>query len=285
MWGSDTGGYLGDPDKEVFARWMEFSAYSSMMEILIGPKRTIWDDFDNELVDITKKYTNAHHDLIPYTRSYMYAATKTGMPVMRSLIFAYPDDKKLADAWDEYLFGPEILVAPVVKPGATERVVYLPTGRWIDYNDKKTVYTGPVSISVSAPLGTIPLFVREGAVIPRGNIFKANNNWDANWEAKLRIEVFPSSKVAGEMDYYTGSGVQKISTSQKGSDLEISFGDLGANGTLEIYFRNPKAVTSNGSHLSSGTGYQYDSRTQKLSVPFKGATKLVISNAGSLFGS
>jgi len=215
----------------------------------------------------------------------MYAATKTGMPVMRSLIFAYPDDKKLADTWDEYLFGPEILVAPIVKPGATERIVYLPAGRWVDYNDKKTVYTGPTSISVLAPLGTIPLFVREGAVIPRGDIFKANNNWDANWEAKLRIEVFPSSKVAGEVDYYTGNGVQKISTSQKGSDLEISFGDLGANGTLEIYCRNPKAVTSNGSNLSSGTGYQYDSRTQKLSVPFKGATKLVISNAGSLFGS
>lgn len=285
MWGSDTGGYLGDPDQEVFARWLEFSAYSPMMEVLIGPKRTIWDDFDHELVEIVQKYTNAHHDLIPYTRSNMYAATKTGMPVMRSLIFAYPDDHKLYDMWDEYLFGPEILVAPVVKPGATERSVYLPAGRWMDYNDKKTVFTGPTSISVQAPPGTIPLFVREGAVIPRGDILKANNNWDANWEPKLHIEVFPSSKATDEVDYFTGSRVEKITTARKGSNLEISFGDLGTNGTLEIYCRNPKSVSRNGARLTAGSGYQYDAKTQKLTVPFKGATKLGIAGAGSLFGS
>jgi alpha-glucosidase (family GH31 glycosyl hydrolase) len=285
MWGSDTGGYLGDPDKEVFARWLAFSAYSSMMEILIGPKRTVWDDFDEELVNIARKYSTAHHDLIPYARSYMYAATQSGMPVMRSLIFAYPDDKKLFDTWDEYLFGADILVAPITKSGATERTVYLPAGRWIDYNDKKTVYTGPVSISVNAPLATIPLFVREGAVIPRGDILKANNNWDANWQAKLRIEFFPSSKTPSEFAFFTGDKVQKINATRKGTDLEISFDDLGTNGNLEIYCRNPKAVTKNGSRLKTGDGFQYDSSTQKLTIPFEGTTKVVISAAAGVFRS
>ena len=175
MWGSDTGGYINHPPptKELFARWLEFSAYSPMMEILIGPKRTIWYDHDQELIDITKKYTVAHHDLIPYTRSYMYEATKTGMPIMRSLIFAYPADQKLSDTWDEYLYGADLLVAPVATEGATSRSVYLPAGQWLDYNDKTALHKGPATITANAPLGTIPVFVREGAIIPRGDILKA----------------------------------------------------------------------------------------------------------------
>jgi alpha-D-xyloside xylohydrolase len=123
MWGSDTGGYIRVPEKELFARWLEFGAYSSMMEILIGPKRTIWDDYDDELVAIAKKYVTEHHDLIPYTRSLLYQATQTGMPVMRPLIFAFPADENLSDMWDEYLYGSELLVAPVTTAKATERKV------------------------------------------------------------------------------------------------------------------------------------------------------------------
>jgi alpha-glucosidase (family GH31 glycosyl hydrolase) len=77
----------------------------------------------------------AHHDLIPYTRSYLYQATRTGMPIMRALIFAYPDDDRLSDLWDEYLYGGEILVAPVSTASATERKVYPPVERWMNYGD------------------------------------------------------------------------------------------------------------------------------------------------------
>ena len=79
MWGSDTGGYIRVPDKELFARWLEFSAFSPMMEVLLGPKRTIWDDYDDELVAIAKTYVTAHHDLIPYTESLMHEAVRSGM--------------------------------------------------------------------------------------------------------------------------------------------------------------------------------------------------------------
>ena len=112
MWGSDTGGYFAPPhaDKDLLARWLEFSAFSPMMEVILGPKRTVWYDYDDELVGIAQKYAAAHHDLIPYTRSYMYQATQTGMPIMRSLIFAYPGDEHLSDMWDEYLYGADLLV-------------------------------------------------------------------------------------------------------------------------------------------------------------------------------
>ncbi|PYX94784.1 MAG: hypothetical protein DMG67_00665 [Acidobacteria bacterium] len=287
MWGSDTGGYINHPPptKELFARWLEFSAYSPMMEILIGPKRTIWYDHDQELIDITKKYAVAHHDLIPYTRSYMYEATKTGMPIMRSLIFAYPADQKLSDTWDEYLYGADLLVAPVATEGATSRSVYLPAGQWLDYNDKTALHKGPATITANAPLGTIPVFVREGAIIPRGDILKANNNWNANWTPKLRIEVFPSSKGASKFDYFTGDAAQTITVSPKAKGIEISFADLGVNGDLEVYCRNATRVVRNGVPLKAGTDYSYDAHARKLSVTFQGATTLTLQGARSLFTS
>lgn len=284
MWGSDTGGYIRVPEKELFARWLEFSAYSPMMEVLIGPRRTIWQDYDNELVGIAQEYTRAHHDLIPYTRSYMYQATRTGMPIVRSLIFAYPKDAGLYETWDEYLFGGEILVAPVTAAGATSRAVYLPEGRWMDYNDKATIHQGHASITAKAPLGTIPLFVKEGAIIPRGDILQGNNR-ETNWKPKLRIELFPSSKLASEFDYYTGTSVQRITASAAKAGIQVKFGDLGAGGVVEIHCSHATGVTRNGARLQEGRDYQYDTQTRTLRVPFTGATALTIRGATSLFGS
>src|SRR5260370_15908756 len=151
----------------------------------------------------------------------------------------------------------------------------------MDYNDKTTLYKGASAITAEAPLGTIPVFVREGAIIPRGDILKGNNNWQEHWPPKLRIEVFPSNQFASQFDYYTGSGVQKITASRKGDNLEISLGDLGANGTLEVYCRNVKGVSSNGPALSQGAGYTYDPRAHRLRVSFQGETNLVIAGASS----
>ncbi len=284
MWGSDTGGYVRVPEKELFARWLEFSAYSPMMEILLGPKRTIWDDYDDELVGITKTYVGEHYNLIPYTRSYLYQATQTGMPVMRSLIFDYPEEKNFSDTWDEYLYGDEILVAPVTTTGATSRSVTLPAGHWMNYNDKRTVYDGAKSVTASAPLTTIPLFVREGAIIPRGEIVQLNNNWEANWKAKLRMEIFPSAKTASEFSYFTGEKAQKIAVTPSGDGLTIEFGELGMPGTLEIYCRGAKEiVTGDGRKLREGRDYSYDAGAQKLTVAFQGPTKLKVKGVVSLF--
>jgi alpha-D-xyloside xylohydrolase len=285
MWGSDTGGYIGVPDKELFARWLEFSAYSPMMEVLIGPKRTIWDDYDNELVDIARTHGAAHHDLIPYTRSYLYQATLTGIPVMRALVFSYPADEHVTDLWDEYLYGNELLVAPVIVAGATERKVYLPAGRWLDYNDKRTVYTGNQTITAKANLQQIPLFVRQGAIVPRGDIVQDNNNWDKDWRPKLRIEYFPAGQEPSVFRYYTGSSSHTITAHRIKDILAIQFGDLGAPGSLQVYCRKVSTVTRNGKKLRDGKDYQYDPTANRLTIPFDGTTDLTIEPASSLFES
>jgi hypothetical protein len=162
--------------------------------------------------------------------------------------------------------------------------VTLPAGRWINYNDKRTVYDGAKNVTVPAPLGTIPLFVREGAIIPRGDIVKLNNNWEENWKAKLRIEVFPSGKAASEFNYFTGVNAQKIAATPSSEGLTIEFGDLGTPGTLEIYCRGAKEiVTEDGRKLREGRDYNYDATAQKLTVAFQRATKLKLKGAVSLF--
>jgi hypothetical protein len=86
---------------------------------------------------------------------------------MRPLVLAFPKDPEVLNLSDEYLFGPDILVAPILNEGATERIVYFPAGTWVDlWSD--AVYTGPRSVNVSAPLDTLPLFVRQGAILPMG---------------------------------------------------------------------------------------------------------------------
>jgi alpha-D-xyloside xylohydrolase len=286
LWGSDTGGYIGSPNKELFARWLQFSAYSPVMEVLLGPKRTLWMDYDDELVTIARQQAAAHHDLMPYTRSYLYRATQTGMPVMRPLIFAFPDDNTLYDAWDEYMFGGEILVAPVLAAGAASRQVYLPAGRWLDYNDKTTVHQGGASITAQTPLAAIPLYVREGAIVPRGDISRGNNWWRANWGPQLRIEVFPSSRVPSRFDYYNGAVLLPVTASTAAGGINVSFPDLGASGTLEVYCQGPKAVILNGVARTEGAnGYAYDAKARKLTIRFMGQVRLTIQGATAVFGS
>ena len=286
-WGSDTGGYFApaERDKELLARWLEFSAFTPMMEVILGPKRTLWDDYDHELVGIARVYASEHYDLIPYTRSFVYQATQTGMPVMRALVFAFPHDDKLADMWDEYVYGNDLLVAPVTEPKTVDRTVYLPAGRWMNYNDKRTVYSGEDTITAGAPLDIIPLFVREGAIIPRGDIVKLNNNWQTNWAPKLHIEIFPASKLPSQFDYFTGSSVQKISVASEGGELRIHFGDLGVNGVVEVYCTNAGGVTRNGVALRQGADYHYDPQLRKLTVPFQSAMDLHIRTWESVFDS
>jgi alpha-glucosidase (family GH31 glycosyl hydrolase) len=291
MYGSDTGGYSGSaPTKEVFARWLALSAHTTIMEVLLGPNRTIWNNADNNngnavapfLIDIARKYTQDHHDMIPYTRSMLYHATQYGLPVMRMMPFAFPDDTTVFDMWDEYMYGDALLVAPVTTAGATTRSVYLPAGTWIDYNDKSTTRTGPLTFTASAPLDVIPRYIKAGSIIPRGDIFKSNNNWTPNWTPNLHIEYFPAQGVTSMFDYYTGAGIVPMRGTRSGNTVTLKFNNLGVDGKLEVYnIPGFTSVVRNGQVLTNGTDFQYDAAAQRLVIPYTGATALIVTLSSS----
>ena len=163
FWSHDIGGYRTPVEKEVFIRWAQFGCFTPIMQIH-GQDREPWK-FDNETIEIYRKYAKLHTSLFPYIYTYAKIASDGGPPIMRPLVLIYPNDEKVYNEDYEYLFGDYFLVAPIYQRG-TERQIYLPEGTWYDHWDNKR-YEGPTYITYNAPLDKIPLFVKRGAIIPQ----------------------------------------------------------------------------------------------------------------------
>jgi alpha-glucosidase (family GH31 glycosyl hydrolase) len=170
LWGSDIGGFGfgGKCTPELYVRWFQFGAFSPLFRPHGDQTelREPWQ-FGPEVEAVCQRYLTLRYRLLPYIYTAAYEACTTGMPLMRPLVLAFPTDPQVFNLSDEYLFGGDILVAPVVNEGATERVMYLPVGNWVDFWTD-TGYTGPCSLTVPAPLDTLPLFIRQGAILPLG---------------------------------------------------------------------------------------------------------------------
>jgi alpha-D-xyloside xylohydrolase len=174
LWTADLGGYektASTPDARLLMRWTEYAAFSPAMEVMSSANIGPWD-FDkngpsgsHQALDVYRKYAVLHMSLFPYRYAAAQEAARTGMPIMRALVLQYQDDVRARTAKDEYLFGPDLLVAPVIDEG-TQRPVYLPPGEWVDYWTGKPFAGGKVVIA-DAPLDTIPVWARAGSVIPK----------------------------------------------------------------------------------------------------------------------
>lgn len=172
FWTSDISGYCGDIKdydamSELYVRWMQFGIFNPLSRAHHEGGNAVepWV-FGTEVENITRTAIELKYKLFPYIYTYAREAHDTGMPLMRALFLEYPNDSETFDLNGQFLFGRELLVAPVVEKGAVAKKLYLPEGEWINYNDGKTVYTGKQWISVEAPLDAIPLFVKKGAIIP-----------------------------------------------------------------------------------------------------------------------
>lgn len=184
-WTTDIGGFInGDPEDEEFreliVRWFEFGVFCPVFRLhgfrLPYPERDILNpdsycgsggpnevwSFGETAYQIITKYMFLREKMIPYIMEQMEYASQTGTPVIRPLFFDFPEDQNLYEIGDEYMFGPDILVAPVVEKGCEKRKVYLPEGAtWIDGWTKKT-YQGGEMTEVESPLGKIPVFYKNG---------------------------------------------------------------------------------------------------------------------------
>ncbi len=169
-WGSDIGGFYTRraDEEELFVRWMQFGAFCPIF-------RAHGRDWRNRLPwahgeraeSICRRYMELRYRLLPYNYTLAWQAHRCGLPLMRPLALNYPEDARAAEVDYEFLWGDDLLVAPVTREGATRWPVYLPRGNWYDFWTGKR-YAGPCAIEVDAPLGTIPVFVRGGSIIPMG---------------------------------------------------------------------------------------------------------------------
>jgi alpha-glucosidase/alpha-D-xyloside xylohydrolase len=195
-WGTDIGGFVPTPEYtgELYVRWFQFGAFCPLFRSH-GRVWTLhlpwgWNmgepppavsqetpryhpdpkELHNAAIEpICKKYLELRYQLLPYLYTAVKETCETGLPIIRALWLHYPDDAAATARGDEYLFGRDLLVAPVVEKGATTRSVYLPRGTWYDFWTKERVEGGR-EITRSVDLETIPLYVRAGAVIPMGPV-------------------------------------------------------------------------------------------------------------------
>jgi alpha-D-xyloside xylohydrolase len=179
-WTADIGGFFkGDPDdpeyRELLVRWFEYGAFCPLFRIhgdrlpnaamgkdMTGGPNEIWS-FGEEACLILTSYILLRERLRPYLHVQAKEASRTGIPVMRPLLLEFPNDERCWDVDDQFLFGPDLLVAPVLEQHASERSVYLPAGT--DWTDVWTHAREPGGAVVTAatPLERIPLFLRDGA--------------------------------------------------------------------------------------------------------------------------
>lgn len=186
-WNSDIGGFWGgDPESEYFreliVRWFQFGVFCPVMRLHGDRKRAknqplrdsetlqpsggdneIWS-FGEKVYPILKELIELRERLRPYIHKYMDIASETGAPIMRPMFYEYPDDEVCYTLGDQYMFGSDILFAPIVNQGQTDRRVYLPAGTWVNVNDKQE-YEGGKFVDAHAELHQFIAYVKKGAEV------------------------------------------------------------------------------------------------------------------------
>jgi len=204
--GSDIGGFIGFPSGELFARWLQLGVFTPLMRAhsVINEKNKEPWEYGSAFTEINKATIGLRYRLLPYIYTAMAEASSSGMPPMRPMLFEFPDEPRLADKDDEFMFGPDLLVAPVLTEGTTRRSVELPRGHWIDFWTG-TKYDGGNSVTVDAPVSRIPLFARAGAVIPTQQIVQYTGQAPIG---PLTLLAFPpDTGVESSSQYYEDDGI------------------------------------------------------------------------------
>jgi alpha-glucosidase (family GH31 glycosyl hydrolase) len=214
-WGTDIGGFVPTAEftAELYLRWFQFGAFCTLFRShgRTWKLRLPWgwnkgdpgpveiNNYDGAAIPdasqlhnpdvevICKKYLELRYRMLPYIYSAVHESASTGMPVMRALWLHFPDDPKAVVRDDEYLWGRNLLIAPVVEKGVTSRAVYLPRGTWYDFWTNEKIEGGR-EIVRNIDLATIPIYVRAGAILPLGPVKQYTSE---KINEPLDISVYP----------------------------------------------------------------------------------------------
>lgn len=166
--GSDIGGFAEQPNGELFARWIQMGVFHPFCRVHSSGDhgdQEPWS-FDNEVTDIVRKFIELRYQLLPYLYTMYWKYFKDGTPMIQSLVYFDQEDHQTHFRTDEFIFGEQILICPVQEPNAQGRRMYIPRGKWYNYWTDEMVVGGKEKWVV-ADIDKVPLFIKEGALIPK----------------------------------------------------------------------------------------------------------------------
>jgi alpha-glucosidase/alpha-D-xyloside xylohydrolase len=224
LWGTDIGGFFPSKEftAELYVRWFQWGAFCPLFRChgRTWKTRLPWGwntgdpgpiEYENsptadqlrhpEVEPICRKYLELRYRLLPYLYACVRETHETGIPIMRALAFHYPDDPRAVARGDQFLWGRDILVAPVLSAGASTREVYLPAGRWYDFWTEQPL-DGPAVIRRPVDLATMPLYVRAGAVLALAPVMQ--HTGEKPWDP-VELRVYPGAD--GRAELYEDDGI------------------------------------------------------------------------------
>ncbi len=282
----DVGGFAVDPnnkrDGELYIRWLQLGLFSPVLRTHSTYHAEPYHY--TEYGDLTLRIIKERYTWLPYNYTLAYENARNGLPMVRPLGF-YEDDMNIArydHIWDQYLWGRDVMVAPVMQQGAVSRDITFPEGTWVDINHPDKRYAGHTTINYAAPLEVLPLFARAGAFIPQAN-YAMDNVGDYNPD-RLDIVYYPCDHPSTYVLF--DDDLQSTGTLANEKHREIHFmatpqlkscfitiqgrGKIEGDAPSKDYrliipgTKKPSRVTVNG---KKAAGMTYDKRTATLTIP------------------
>jgi hypothetical protein len=253
--GSFHGGHLSD---DMYARWIQFGAFQPVMRMHSDHGDRLPWDYTGAARDSAERFLRLREALVPYTYTMAQQANRTGLPIVRPMYLAYPTYDAAYSASGEYLYGDNMLVAPITSPndgnGNGSVAVWVPPGSWTDYFTGAT-YTGPANVTMTAPLSRMPVLVRAGGIVPTRTDYVDNQ---AAGGPLTKVTVNVAAGADGSFGLYSDAGEGYGYRSGQSTTTPLSWND--GSHTLTI-----GAV--NGSFPGAPTARSYTLRLSNSAAP------------------
>ncbi len=220
FWSHDMGGFVQSTPDDLYCRWIPFGFLTSHTRAHGAPPTEPWLYDSKRVQTVFRKSAEMKYQLMPYVYAQAKDCTERGLPMVRALFVEFPHDKGAWRVEDEYMFGSQILVAPILEDNSTQREVYLPEGRWIDYQTGKT-YEGGRWQQMEAGQLPIIMLVRDGSVLPHVKL--AQSTGDIDWN-NIQLKVYATDKskdAEGIICLPTDNRIQPVKVGFQGGKAQI----------------------------------------------------------------
>lgn len=263
FWSWDMAGFTGTfPSSELYLRSAAQATFSPIMQYHsekanpgVSEARTPWNvqarSGDTTVIPKFRKFANTRMNLIPYLYTEAKNASTTGLPMMQAMSVAYPNDATAAAQDQQYMFGRQLLVAPITTQGATSKNVYLPAGEWYDFWNGGRAQGAGTKV-YNADTGTIPVYAKAGAIVPLnlnanyelgGNIGNSVDNY-----TNLAFRIYPSGTTSYGYFEDSANQTRTVTSTENfaGHQVTVSVPPLATKSTLQVASSKPTSVTKGG---------------------------------------